>query len=438
VFPRDTPVWRNGRELGVLASLLQTTVGMQGRQLLFSLWGGTAGWQEFTQAAPHNLTGVVHMENNGFNVDNGLSELVAAGAAKNHTIYVALDPYREWDGGWSRMMAIPGQSWQGQLSACKALRVQGAVAFANWAPGWSWPNHNTHGFLHNCSANCSAAGVAWAGRWQDMRSVPSFPGYPSATAFTGQEAAAVLLARLLWNASSDPAALLADWAGQWPLALNRSWALRVANAAAVLESAWALLSRNIGFESKWMAVFNPNSQGAFNPRLSTWPTIQAYIASTYQQTESALNLVQGVTGEFVGDPISQEARRLLARSVNVTAEFLRVYAAFKAANWLNSELAQSGSNRTTTCRLQAEALANMTTLIQRWHAYPRESQAFQIAALDPSLYTRPIFFRADNNRSMALYHDGVLLPRFQQLCAAAPRSLAASSAGGSIPPAGRQ
>lgn len=424
VFPRSDPVWRGGRQLGELASLLQAAVNAQQRDLLFSLWGGTSAWPDFVAAAPSNFTGVVHMEDDGFNVDHSLSDLVAAGAGRNHTLYVAVDPYREWDGGWSRMMAVPAASWQSQLASCKRLGVQGAIAFANWGPGWSWPNHDTHGFLHNCSANQS---VSWAGRWLDFRSMPSFPGCPSTTPFTGQEAAAVLAASLMWDSARDPEAVVTHWATQLPLALNATWAGRVAAAATALEAGWALMSKNVGFETKWMAVFNPSAQAPYKPRHSTWAGVEAYLNGTHEAVDAATRLVAGMVtlppdawsaGSGVGEAVNA-ARERLVRGVEMTARFLRAYATFSAANWIHYNLPGPEGNRAMLCKLQAVVLANLTADLQWWATeQPRESQAFQLADLDPNLFTRPVFFRADNNRSMALYRDNIFVPSVHRWCPA--------------------
>lgn len=272
-FPRAQPVWHGGRQLGQLAAMLQRTLLQAGgRRLIFSLWEGASTFADFVTTAPANVTVMVggepgravercywqrssssafsyffsilphlvlmqvHLTYPGFYLQSGLNPVITAPAAKNvGAVYVSLDPYREHDGGWTRMVSVPGQLWQRGLREVYAQigpARGGVMAFANWGASWSWPNFNSDGFLLNTSAGF--VNKSWALPW--ARSVPYLG---DSARITGQDLNGLVFAALGWDALNGSAsAALATYFAEGPLQLDNSSALRLAGALLQSESLW--------------------------------------------------------------------------------------------------------------------------------------------------------------------------------------------------------
>lgn len=220
-------MWRTGKELASLAASLQTAVqNVEGnKDFLLSLWDGVNTWTEFKEYCPPDLKGVVHLTYPGFNLASGLSPtIVNGGASTLSELYVALDPFREKDGGWTRMLSAPGQTWSKHLQAAHAHNVTGVLAFANWSPTWSWPNWDTHNFLVNSSGH---APVTWADKYPTLRAVNTFEGLPTGTEFRAQELAGELFSRFAVNVTADHRDIISNWAQGYPLRLSESSAGRL-------------------------------------------------------------------------------------------------------------------------------------------------------------------------------------------------------------------
>ena len=93
-FPRETPVWSGGAQLGRFAGMLQHAFAARQRRLLFSMWEAPTLWADFATTMPPNLTAVVHLTYPGFDLAHGFNPMLTNGAARHpdFQLYVALDP----------------------------------------------------------------------------------------------------------------------------------------------------------------------------------------------------------------------------------------------------------------------------------------------------------------------------------------------------------
>eukprot|EP00054_Salpingoeca_dolichothecata_P037644 m.11565 g.11565 ORF g.11565 m.11565 type:complete len:608 (-) comp7751_c0_seq1:118-1941(-) len=410
-FPRENPVWHNGKELATLAAMLQSAIQNTttvNKKLILSLWEGADLWQEFSQAVPPNLTAMVHLTSPGFRLSGKFNPVIVQGGARVLSqLYISVDPFREHDGGWTRMVSVPSQKWQQGFELSLANNVSGVMAFANWGPSWSWPNFNSHSFLINCTGEnlpkCQS-GVSWAGRFALLRADP----YVDSSPLRAQEAAAILIAALASNVSCNSTQVLSQWF-QTILFLNSTSADVLASSFLLSEKLWMEYQQDSG-SINWQTLFNPHGNsisvsGSWNDQLTSLQTIKNVSS---QMLRKAHAVITGAT--------TQEAEML--RALQLTEGYLTTFATFRAAAWLYQNPGFNGSN---WCMLQSQTLSILSDLFSHWDStWASDSEYFQVTKEDPRLWIRPMFMRADNNRTMAAWTSTFFQPQLTKRCSSLP------------------
>ena len=447
-----TQLWATLEELAAAATLYYdafTAAAPAGARLVFSLWvpPGAAGasgsaaqaWALLRNATPPGITFAVHDSEGDFSVASPVNALLAAGAARDRALFVGSDAFRQLD-GWGRLLAWPGEQWAARLQLAAATGAAGAMVYSDWSPAITWPDSGAA--LQNWSSARGA--VSWRA-WPRFRSF----GLRALGLFSPAEAGVAVLAGLYANASADPGALLAAWAGGAPLALAPPGAALLARALRAAAAGWAAkyLPGVDRYAIEWNSVFSPKDGP--NAESSGGGLASLYANATLAGVDAANAAVEGAFAEALGlveaalaangsaaapprgaAPLSNAevaagapggggvgaALLLAAQKTRATGA---LFCGFRLAAWLNHSLGSGRAPRAVACARQAAALPALAAALAQYAAlYPEEGTRWNLAAADPALDARPVFFRG-SPRSMLEW-----LPLFQgaaaAACAAAP------------------
>jgi hypothetical protein len=292
----------------------------------------------------------------------------------------------------------------------------GAMVYSDWSPGITWPDSGPS--LQNWTAQRGP--VSWRA-WPRFRSF----GLRQLGLFSPSEANVAVLAGLYASpASADPWAVLRAWAAQPPLLLAPTAAALLAEAYNASLPGWAAkyLPGVDRYAVEWQSVFTPKagasaeSPGGGLPSLfanATLGQVDAANAGVEAAFTRALALVQqallanGTGGSarqlqqplsnaaVAGQPGALGAALLLAAQKTLATGAL--FCGFRLAAWLNYSLGSGGAGGVPlalACARQGQALGGLRTRLEAYaRLYPEEAVRWNLAAADPALDARPVFFR---------------------------------------------
>ena len=448
-------LWSTVEDMAATATLYYNAfqAAAPGKQLIFSLWIPTTplqdAWGVFRNHTPPGLTVMVNDGQGDFLWSHEINNVLAQGAARDRALHVGSDAFRQYD-GWGRLLASPVQQWAQRLRVAAATGAAGALCFAEWSPGNTWPDSIDYpqGQLLNWT---SLQGYkSWLGYWGRYRI--SQLG-KTAGLFSPSEANVAALAALYWDPSADPSALIAAWARAPPLLLAPLASDLLAAAYNVSGEGWMAkyLEGVDEYAVEWSLVFTPKA--APNPESTGWGLLSLYSNATLVDIVAANERVGAAFASAAdlvlqaleangtaplrhgaGAPLSNEA---VARGVlgggslgpalllaaRKTADHAALFTAFRLAVWLNNSLGlpQGGSTGTGTssgggavaaavadasgagapppprseaCVLLQGALDSLEVGVPNFGLlYPEESSQWNVHAADPNLDSRPYFFR---------------------------------------------
>ena len=415
---RFQQLWATVEDMAATASLYYEAfaAGAPGKKLIFSLWIPTTplqdAWGVFKNATPPGLAVMVNDGQGDFLWSHGINDILAQGAARDRALYVASDAFRQYD-GWGRLLSSPSQQWAQRLRVAQATGARGALAFAEWSPGNTWPDslNFPEGQLLNWTA---AEGFkSWVGYWNRYR----ISQLRAHGLFSPSEANVAVLARLYWDPSQDPLALTSAWARGPPLSLAPLAADLLAAAYNASGEGWmAKYLANVDeYAVEWSIVFTPkyapNPESVGNGLLSLFANASlvdvlganARVAAAFA---SAASLVQQAleangTAPRLPGPLSNEAVQregapgpALLLAARKTADHAALLCGFRLAAWLNHSLAQGGTPVSEGCPLLQGALQALELGVPTFgQLYEEESAQWNVASADPKLDSRPYFFR---------------------------------------------
>jgi hypothetical protein len=431
-------LWASLDDLAAVATLYYdafTAAAPAGARLVFSLWvPPSAGavpvadaWALLRNATPPGITFAVHDSEGDFSVASPVNALLAAGAARDRALLVGSDAFRQLD-GWGRLLSCPAAQWAPRLRLAAATGAAGGMVYSDWSPAITWPDSGPS--LQNWSA--SGGPVSWRA-WPRFRSF----GLRALGLFSPAEANVAVLAGLHADPGADPWALLRAWARQPPLSLAPPAAALLAGAFNASLAGWQAkyLPGVDRYAIEWNSVFTPKggpnaeSAGGGLPSLFENATLAAVdaaneaadsaFAGVVALVEAALRANGTLVGSALLSNAEVEARgpggegAALLLAAQKTREAAALFCGFRLAAWLNNSL---GGGDARLCARQRAALAALQPRLAQFAAlYPEEGLRWNLAAPDPALDARPVFFRSDL-RSMADW-----LPLFEAAAAAACR-----------------
>jgi hypothetical protein len=451
-------LWATLDDLALTATLYYEAFSQAappGALLIFSLWTPPSAdatpaqaWALLRNATPPNITFAVHDSQGDFSVVSPINELLAAGAARDRRLLVGSDAFRQLD-GWGRLVASPAQQWAQRLYFAAASGAVGAMVYSDWSPGMTWPDSGPS--LQNWTAQRGP--VSWRA-WPRFRTF----GLRQLGLFSPSEANVAVLAGLYANptssssssssaAAADPWALLRSWAAQPPLSLAPPAAALLAKAYAASLAGWEAkyLPGVDRYAMEWQSVFTPKegpnaeSPGGGLPSLfanATLGEVDAANGAVVAAFGRVLDLVQQALAAN-GTAGSRRRRRLSNAAVEAAAAAAApgavgaalllaaqktldtgaLFCGFRVAAWLNFSLGSGSASPVPlalACARQGAALQDLGQRLEDYaRLYPEEAVRWNLAAADPALDARPVFFRG-SPRSMREW-----LPLFEQAAAAA-------------------
>lgn len=412
-------LWRSVEEMAATATLYYEAfaAGAPGKKLIFSLWIPTTplqdAWAVFKNATPPGLTVMVNDGQGDFLWSHDINDILARGAARDRALHVGSDAFRQYD-GWGRLLSSPAQQWAQRLRVAQSTGAAGAIAFAEWSPGNTWPDSVNYpaGELLNWT---SADGYkSWIGHWNRYR----IAQLKSQGLFSPSEANVAVLSRLYWDPSQDPLALTAAWARSPPLSLSPLAADLLAAAFNVSGEGWMskYLANVDEYAVEWSIVFtpkfapNPESVGSgllslfANASLPDLLSANARVAAAFSSAADLVQQALEANGTAVGHlpaALSNEAVQregalgpALLLAARKTADHAALFSNFRLAAWLNNSLAQGATPTSEACPLLQGALEALELGVPNFGLlYAEESAQWNVAAADAVLDTRPYFFR---------------------------------------------
>ena len=431
-------LWASLDELALTATLYYeafTQAAPPGARLIFSLWTPPSAdttpaqaWALLRNATPPNITFAVHDSQGDFSVVSPINDLLAAGAAKDRALLVGSDAFRQLD-GWGRLLASPALQWAQRLQLAASTGAVGGMVYSDWSPGITWPDSGPS--LQNWSAQRGP--VSWRA-WPRFKSF----GLRELGLFSPSEANVAVLAGLYADPSADPWVLLRGWAEQPPLSLAPVAAALLAEAYNASLAGWtAKYLPNVDrYAMEWQSVFSPkdgpnaeSSEGGLHSLYvnATLGGVDAANAAVEAAFSTALAFVQRAlqangSSAPAGEPLSNAAVSAEPRAVGAalllaaqkTRETGALFCGFRLAAWLNHTLGSRSLPLPLVCARQGPALEDLRARLASYALlYPEEALRWNLAAPDPALDARPVFFRA-TPRSMSEW-----LPLFEASFAAA-------------------
>lgn len=423
-------LWSTVEEMAATATLYYQAfaAAAPGKKLIFSLWIPTTplqdAWGIFKNSTPPGLTVMVNDGQGDFLWSHGINDILAEGAARDRALHVGSDAFRQYD-GMGRLLSSPVQQWAQRLRVAQSTGAAGALCFAEWSPGNTWPDSLEYpsGQLLNWTEG--EGYKSWIGHWNRYR----ISQLKDLGLFSPSEANVAVLSRLYWDPGQDPLTLTSDWARGPPLSLAPLAADLLAAAFNASGDGWmAKYLENVDeYAVEWSLVFtpkyapNPESVGTGllslfeNATLVDILSANARVAAAFS---SAASLVQqaleangtGVTSTHHHLPLSNEdvqglkggvgrgggaalgpALLLAARK---TADHAALFSNFRLAAWLNHSLALGTTPSSEACPLLKEALEELVLGVPNFGLlYPEESAQWNVGSADPVLDSRPYFFR---------------------------------------------
>lgn len=424
-------LWSSVEDMAATASLYYRAfaAGAPGKKLIFSLWIPTTplqdAWGVFRNSTPPGLTVMVNDGQGDFLWSHGINSILEQGAARDRALYVASDAFRQYD-GWGRLLSSPVQQWAQRLRVAQSTGAAGAMCFAEWSPGNTWPDSEDapSGQLLNWTA---AQGYkSWIGRWNAYR-ISQLQGRGL---FSPSEANVAVLAQLYWDPGQDPGELTAAWARSPPLQLSPLAADLLAAAYNASGEGWmAKYLANVDeYAVEWSLVFtpkyapNPESVGSgllslfANASLVDLLGANARVAAAFASAASLVQQALEANGTELGllpAPLSNGAVQQLAAAAAAqggglgaalgpalllaarkTADHAALFCGFRLAAWLNHSLALGGTPASEACPLLQQALDALELGVPNFGLlYAEESAQWNVASADPGLDSRPYFFR---------------------------------------------
>jgi hypothetical protein len=414
-------LWSSVEDMAATAALYYEAfaAGAPGKKLIFSLWIPTTplqdAWAVFKNATPPGLNVMVNDGQGDFLWSHGINDILARGAARDRALHVGSDAFRQYD-GWGRLLSSPAQQWAQRLRVAQSTGAAGAIAFAEWSPGNTWPDSINYpaGQLLNWTA---AEGFkSWIGHWNSFR----ISQLQSQGLFSPSEANVAVLSRLYWDPGQDPLALTAAWARGPPLSLSPLAADLLAAAFNVSGEGWMskYLANVDEYAVEWSIVFtpkfapNPESVGSgllslfANASLPDLLSANARIAAAFASAAGLVQQALEANGTALSHPparFSNEAVRqlrgaplgpALLLAARKTADHAALFSNFRLAVWLNNSLAQGGTPASEACPLLQGALEALEVGVPSFGLlYAEESAQWNVASADPVLDARPYFFR---------------------------------------------
>ena len=414
-------LWATVPDLALTATLYYeafTAAAPPGAQLIFSLWTPPSSdstpaeaWAILRNGTPPGAIFAVHDSQGDFSVASPMNALLAAGAARDRSLYVGSDALRQLD-GWGRLISFPAQQWAQRLQFAADTGAVGAMVYGEWSPGITWPDAGPS--LLNWTAQKGP--VSW-------RAWPRFQTYGlrQLGLFSPAEGNIAVLAGLYESPLTDPGALLRLWAQQPPLSLSPAAAALVAAAFNASFAGWAAkyLPNVDRYAIEWNSVFSPKagpnaeSDGAGLPSLFENATLaqvdaaNVAVDNAFSETVELVARALRVNGSAIvsgggalllsnaaveAEPGDIGAALLLA--AQKTRETGALFCGFRVAVWLNASLGSGRIPRPTACARQLAALGDLQSRLKRFEAlYPEEGVRWNLVAADPALDARPVFFR---------------------------------------------
>ena len=420
-------LWTTVEEMAATASLYYKAfaAGAPTKKLIFSLWIPTTplqdAWGVFKNATPPGLTVMVNDGQGDFLWSHGINSILDEGAARDRALHVASDAFRQYD-GWGRLLSSPVQQWAQRLRVAQSTGAAGAMCFAEWSPGNTWPDSEDvpQGQLLNWT---EAEGYkSWVGRWNRYRISQL---QEAAGLFSPSEANVAVLAGLYWDPLQDPGALTAAWARSPPLLLTPLAADLLAAAYNASGEGWMgkYLAGVDEYAVEWSIVFtpkfapNPESVGTgllslfANATLVDLLSANARVAAAFASSASLVQQALQANGTDPGllpQPLSNEAVQQLSAQQGLgaalgpalllaarkTADHAALLCSFRLAAWLNHSLAQGSTPASEACPLLQGALDDLELSVPSFGLlYAEESSQWNVASADPGLDSRPFFFR---------------------------------------------
>jgi hypothetical protein len=417
-------LWSSVEDMAATASLYYQAfaAGAPSKKLIFSLWIPTTplqdAWGVFKNATPPGLTVMVNDGQGDFLWSHGINSILQQGAARDRALHVASDAFRQYD-GWGRLLSSPVQQWAQRLQVAQGTGAAGAMCFAEWSPGNTWPDsvQVPSGQLLNWT---EAEGYkSWLGRWNRYR-ISQLQG--AAGLFSPSEANVAVLAALYWDPGQDPGGLTAAWARSPPLQLCPLAADLLAAAYNASGEGWMAkyLPGVDEYAIEWSLVFtpkyapNPESVGTgmlslfANATLVDLLAANARVASAFASAASLVQQALEANGTALGQlpqPLSNEAVQQLGGAAAAlgpalllaarkTADHAAILCSFRLAAWLNHSLALGATPASEACPLLQGALDALELSVPNFGLlYAEESSQWNVASADPGLDSRPYFFR---------------------------------------------
>ena len=426
-------LWTSIEELALTATVYfdALAVAAPGKELVFSLWVPATplnnAWPIFRDHSPPGLAVLVNDGQGDYLWSHGINEILGAGAGRDRRLYVSCDAFRQYD-GWGRLLASPSEQWAQRLRVAANTSAVGAVISAEWSPGNTWPDSLAfpQGELLNWTS--SRGFKSWIGIWDRFRIFQ----LSDLGLFSPSSANVAVLAGLAWDPAQDTLLLIAAWAARPPLSLNPLAASLVAAAFNISGDGWMAkyITDVDEYAQEWSTVFTPkyapNAESTGTGLVSLFtnaslPQVLAQNARVTTAFASAAELVHqalaangsaarvaalaDADGQLTNDAVAAaggDAGAGLLLAAQKTLAHGAIFAAFRAAAWVNNSLA--GATQPALRALCAELAAALEELETRVPAFGRlyaeESARWNVASADPDLDVRPDFFRL-NDRSIA-------------------------------------
>jgi len=387
-------LWRTQAELPRVVTLFhEAVVGAARLQLIFRLWvfGEPVDWPTLRDNSPPDVRFSIKQTQGDFLLDYPINALLEcapgdACAPRDRRVIVELDAFRQYN-GWTSSVAWMGSQWAPRLAAARAAANGSAIdvwTWGAWSAGCTWPDSGPT--LVNATPGTYKSWRSW---WAPFR---LFNGTETNGGFSlGGQANAYLASRLAWAdpAPTDAVQIALDFGTLFYGAANAAPVARLLNASFY---AWLATSspRSVGdFTLFWTMM--QHDVGTFG-KLAPTTSLDDFDAAARASADAVADM-EAALGAIDAAAVPAAHPRAYAgavRAVGVARGYLAAAFAWRAAGLATAQLGRAPAP--AACARARAYVAALNASARAFDAaFPRESAAWEVGALDAALYSHPPF-----------------------------------------------